>query len=122
MARDYAVIPHAYLDEMAELNDAEFGALVRALLRYSRTGEPMVMDGNERFYIKRVMAEEDRHQRNYAELCERRSHAGQTAAMARWHGAGSEARGGANGYSPPRQPSRQLTVRTPDSTWMKDYD
>jgi len=42
MARDYAAMPHEYLEEMAELDDAEFGRLTRALLlcAYAREGVP----------------------------------------------------------------------------------
>lgn len=60
MARNYAALPYDYLEEMAALNDAEFGRLTRALLVYSMTGEPIALCGNERFYAKRVMAQEDR--------------------------------------------------------------
>lgn len=63
--RTYAALPYEYLDEMEELNDAEFGRLARALLRYSMTGEPIALSGNERFYAKRVMNREDRYQENH---------------------------------------------------------
>ena len=84
MARDYAAVPHEYLEEMAELDDAEFGRLTRALLKYSRSGEPMKLRGNERFYVNRVMAEEDRHRRSYEALSGERSRAGKAGAAARW--------------------------------------
>ena len=42
-ARDYAALPHEYMEEMAALDDAEFGRLVRALLEYSRSGTPMAL-------------------------------------------------------------------------------
>ena len=83
MARDYAAVPHEYLEEMSLLGDAEFGRLIRALLLYSRTGEPMALNGNERFYIERVTAEENRHKRSYEELSERNSRAGRASAAAR---------------------------------------
>lgn len=63
MARNYAALPHDYLEEMQELNDAEFGRLTRSLLKYSMTGEPIALSGNERFYAKRVMAAEDEHKK-----------------------------------------------------------
>ena len=50
---------------MDELEDSEFGRLMRALLKYSMTGEPMALTGNERFYAKRVMARENRYQESY---------------------------------------------------------
>lgn len=84
MARDYAAVPHEYLEEMAELDDAEFGRLTRALLQYSRTGEPIALKGNERFYVARVTAEEDRHRRSYEAISGVRSEAGKAGAAARW--------------------------------------
>ena len=83
MARDYAAVPHEYLEEMQRLSDVEFGRLMRALLAYSRTGEPMALCGNERFHIERVMAEEDRHKRSYEETVNARSRAGRASAAAR---------------------------------------
>lgn len=65
MARDYAALPHEYLEEMAELDDAEFGRLARALLKYSATGEVVELSGNERFYYCRVIRREDRYQQSY---------------------------------------------------------
>lgn len=84
MARNYAALSHEYLEEMAELNDAEFGRLARALLNYSMTGEVVELPGNERFYYRRVLNQEDRHQASYAELAEKRSEAGRKAANSRW--------------------------------------
>lgn len=84
MARNYAALSHEYLEEMAELDDAEFGRLTRALLKYSMTGEVVELPGNERFYYRRVLNHEDRHQANYAELAEKRSEAGRKAANSRW--------------------------------------
>ena len=84
MARDYAAVPHEYREEMAALSDAEFGRLVRALLDYSASGTPIRLDGNERFYIARVTAEEDRHKRSYEAISAARSEAGRAGAAARW--------------------------------------
>ena len=86
MSRDYAAVPHEYREEMSELSDAEFGRLIRALLAYSETGEAIALCGNERFYAKRVMAEEDRHKKSYAELSALRSASGKAGAQARWQG------------------------------------
>lgn len=83
MARDYAAVPHEYREEMSELSDTEFGRLIRALLLYSETGEPIALRGNERFYVQRVMAEEDRHRRSYDDLVSARSRAGKASAAAR---------------------------------------
>ena len=84
MARNYAALPHEYLEEMEALNDAEFGRLTRALLAYSMTGEPMALCGNERFYAKRVMAQEDRFRDSYDTITEKRSRAGKAGAGKRW--------------------------------------
>ena len=84
MARDYAAVPHEYREEMAALSDAEFGRLVRALLDYSASGQPIRLEGNERFYIARVTAEEDRHKRSYEAISGVRSAAGKAGAEARW--------------------------------------
>lgn len=84
MARNYAALSHEYLEEMADLNDAEFGRLARALLKYSMTGEVVELPGNERFCFRRVRSHEDRHQASYAELSEKRSEAGRKGALSRW--------------------------------------
>ena len=67
MARDYAALPYEYLEEMEELGDAEFGRLCRALLEYSMTGTPIALNGNERFYARRVMRREDYYRKSYEE-------------------------------------------------------
>lgn len=84
MARNYAALPYEYLEEMEALNDEEFGRLMRALLLYSATGEPMRLAGNERFYAKRIMAQEDRFRDSYDEISSARSEAGKAGAAARW--------------------------------------
>ena len=82
--RTYAAVPHEYYEEMAELTDEEFGRLIRALLRYSMTGEESALTGNERFFFKRVTNQEVRHQKHYDELSAVRSEAGRRGAAARW--------------------------------------
>lgn len=82
--RTYAALPHEYDEEMAELTDEEFGRLMRGLLRYSMNGEAIVPEGNEKFYVKRVMFQEDRFQQSYDELTQKRSEAGKKGAAARW--------------------------------------
>lgn len=143
MARDYAAVPHEYLEEMQRLNDAEFGRLMRALLAYSRTGEPMALSGNERFHIERVMAEEDRHKRSYEETVNARSRAGRASAAARQQRAALLNSDEQNAYSDSESNSEPKTEterkssfsyekRTTrgwtapqynkDKSWMKDYD
>ena len=82
MARNYAALPYDYLEEMEALNDAEFGRLTRALLAYSMTGEQIALCGNERFYAKRVMSQEDRFKASYDEVSVVRSEAGKAGAAA----------------------------------------
>ena len=84
MARNYAALPYDYLEEMDALNDAEFGRLTRALLVYSMTGEQMALCGNERFFVKRMMAQEDRFKASYDDIVTTRSEAGKAGAAARW--------------------------------------
>lgn len=84
MARNYAALPYDYLEEMEALNDAEFGRLTRALLAYSMTGEQIALCGNERFFAKRVMSQEDRFKASYEEVSVVRSEAGKAGAAARW--------------------------------------
>ena len=84
MGRNYAPVFHEYLEEMEQLTDEEFGRLVRALLRYSAYGEAPEGLGNERFYLRRVMAQEDRCQASYQQLSQKRSEAGKRGAQARW--------------------------------------
>ena len=85
MANNYTAVPHAYLDECQDLSDAEFGRLMRALLRYSRDGEAMELSGNERFFARRMMNQEDVNAAHYYSLSEKRREAGRLGAAARWH-------------------------------------
>lgn len=98
MARNYAALPHDYLAEMAQLDDAEFGRLCRALLRYSAGGESGELPGNERFLLPRVIQQEDRFQRSYDELTRVRSAAGKKGMAARW-GAREIAEDNKNNYT-----------------------
>lgn len=82
--RAYAALPHEYLEEMAPLTDEEFGRLIRGLLRYSMTGEPIQAIGNEKFYTARVMGREDRYRNSYDDLAQRLSEAGKRGAAKRW--------------------------------------
>lgn len=77
MARNYAALFHEYLDEMADLTDAEFGRLARALLVYSRTGEFPALNGNERLFKRRVIMQEDRAQESYVQMVEKNRANGQ---------------------------------------------
>lgn len=84
MARNYAALPHEYLQEMAELSDAEFGRLCRILLEYSSGLPVSQVKGNERFYLTRVQTQEERFQSSYKEQSEKKASAGRKGAEARW--------------------------------------
>ena len=86
MANNYCAVPHVYLDECEALTDEEFGRLMRALLRYSRTGEVIELAGNERFFARRLMNQEDVFNEHYTAALDRRVASARLAAMARWHG------------------------------------
>ena len=83
--RNYAALPHEYLEEMSVLSDAEFGRLVRSLLQYSMDGTPIALNGNERFYAVRAMNCEDRFQKSFQESDDKLRRAGQAGASARWN-------------------------------------
>lgn len=95
--RDYAPLPHEYLEEMAMLSDAEFGRLVRSLLAYSREGTPIGLSGNERFFAVRVMNREDRYQESYSSSSQQKSEAGKQGAAARWQNGTAISANGKNG-------------------------
>ncbi|MBE5851327.1 MAG: hypothetical protein E7298_14610 [Lachnospiraceae bacterium] len=76
----YTAVPLDYLEEMAELTDAEFGRLIRGLMRYCRDGEAIEAQGNERFFAKRVMNQQDNYTERYRTLSEKRSEAGKKGA------------------------------------------
>lgn len=84
MANNYCAVPHVYLDECETLTDEEFGRLVRALLRYSRDGEAIELTGNERFFARRVMNQEDVNRAHYDEAARKRKERSEKAAAARW--------------------------------------
>ncbi len=85
MANNYCAVPHVYLDECEALTDEEFGRLMRALLRYSRSGEGIELAGNERFFARRLMNQEDVNAAHYADISAKRREAGRLGALSRWH-------------------------------------
>ena len=85
MARNYAALPHEYLEEMDVLSDEEFGRLCRALLHYSMTGEEAQLEGAERVLLKRVYLQEQRFQKSYDEQSNSKREAGKKGAAKRWH-------------------------------------
>lgn len=84
MARNYAALPHDYIEEMADLSDAEFGRLIRTLLIYSKTGREETLSGGERYLWRRVRSQEDRFQESYGSASNAKSEAGKKGAAKRW--------------------------------------
>lgn len=84
MARNYAALPHEYIEEFKELSYEEIGILLMALLQYSATGEEPELKGNERFLWRRVAAQENRFQESYEEIANARREAGRKGADSRW--------------------------------------
>ena len=82
--RNYAAVPHEYLEEMAMLTDEEWGRLIRALVRYSMTGEETELPGREQFYWRRVVNRERGLQEHYEKIAEKRREASKKANLARW--------------------------------------
>lgn len=98
MKRTYAAVPYEYYEEMDELTDEEFGRLIRALLRYSMTGEERDLPGSERYFWRRVVNRELGLQQHYEDLSTARSAAGKKGAAARWGEHGKMANDSKNGY------------------------
>ena len=127
MARNYAAVPHEYLEEMEQLTDQEFGRLIRALLRYSRDGEVVAVEGNERFYLKRIMAQENRCQDHYEQISRMRSQAGKKGAESRWQNrdtegnapAGEYGKNGKNGNTKSKTNSKSNTNMSKDMAFEK---
>lgn len=85
MGRNYLCVPFEYfLHDAADLTDAEFGRLVRGMYRYFTTGETITPEGNERFFIKGAMADQDNFRRKYEEVSQKRREAGKKGANNRW--------------------------------------
>ena len=88
-AREYVPVPIEYLAEMSPLSDADFGRLIRALLRYGQDGTPVDLDGDCRFYAVRIMNKDDHYAvraEEDAERAKRRSSHAKKAAMGRYAG------------------------------------
>ena len=88
MGKNYTALPHAYLEECEGLTDAEFGALIRGLLRYSLDGTPIEAGGNARFFARRMMNQEDFNRARWEEISRKRAEAGRRGGM--WSGCDGE--------------------------------
>lgn len=73
--KNYTAVPHVYLSECAMLTDAEFGQLIRGLLRFSVDGTPIEVGGNARFFAQRMMNQEEINRKRYSDVSHGRAHA-----------------------------------------------
>ena len=71
MANNYTAVPHAYLDECEELTDAEFGRLMRALLKYGSGGGDTELPGLERILYPVFRANLERDLASYEKRAEK---------------------------------------------------
>ena len=97
LANKYTAVPHAYLDECDALTDAEFGLLMRGLLRYSIDGTPIEAGGNARFFARRMMNQEDLNRARWEQISRRRAEAGRIGGLASRRGSRGNAEAGADG-------------------------
>ena len=100
MARNYAALPHEYLEEMDILSDAEFGRLCRALLAYSMDGREGRLEGAEKVLWKRVKKQEERFKESYEEQIQSKRSAGKKGAAKRWHAMADDSSAIADGSKP----------------------
>lgn len=84
MARNYIPLTFEFVEESEELSDIEFGRLIRQGIKYAKAGEPIALNGNERFFAKRLMNQIDRYKESYEEVCDKRKEAGRRGAEVRW--------------------------------------
>ena len=85
--RDFIPMPCEYLEEMEALSDEDFGRLMRALLAYGMYGTEVALDGDCRFYCRRVMNKDDYYALRAQEELEkarRRSEAAKRSIAARY--------------------------------------
>lgn len=83
-----------YLDDLAGYSDAEFGRMLRALLRYMRDGELPELRRREMLVWPMLKSGADRARTQYERLCELRSLAGLKGAETRWGALRPPAAGG----------------------------
>lgn len=69
----YFPMYNSYLEITRSLSDGELGRLVRALMKYSSTGEVEQLNGREAMAFEFIRYDIDRAAKNYMERCERNS-------------------------------------------------
>lgn len=112
MGRNYAALPHEYLEECADLSDAEFGRLIRALLEYSKTGREVTLSGGEKYLWRRVRGQEDRYQESYESTSDKRK----AAANKRWKNDANECKTMQNDANECKTPQTETETETETNT------
>ena len=112
MARNYAALPHEYLDECADLSDAEFGRLIRALLEYSKTRREVTLSGGEKYLWRRVRSQEDRFQESYESTSDKRK----ASANKRWKNDANECKTMQNDANEYKTPQTETETETKTET------
>lgn len=83
MAMNYTPIPNDFLEEMADLSDAEYGRIIRWCQTYITTGDQAELRGNERLFLRRCKMQMDRYIEHYGEISEKRAAAGRAGGVAK---------------------------------------
>ena len=86
--REFIPMPCEYLEEMEALSDEDFGRLMRALLKYGMYGTEVTLDGDCRFFCRRVMNKDDYYAlraQKELEKARRRSEAAKRSAETRYN-------------------------------------
>ena len=74
--RDFFPCFHSYLKQFEKLTDEEFGRLIRAVLKYSSTGERTELTGIAGFGFDFMAGDIDRAEAAYQEKCAENSRKG----------------------------------------------
>ena len=84
MADTYLKLFVDCLERYQKLNDAEFGRLIRAALRYKATGEEVKLVGREELLWDGIKLDIDRDNKTYQDTVLARSEAGRKGSQSRW--------------------------------------
>ena len=79
MAQKFLCVYHDQIPAWEALTDSERGRLLMSALRYSATGAPPELSGNERYQWPLIRAQIDRDKASYADKVEKCSKAGRTS-------------------------------------------
>lgn len=85
MSKKTTLIYTDVLDRFEGLSDAQFGAVMRAVFSYQKTGEaPQIQDQIIKVVFESIKVDLDREAKAYAEKCAKRSEAGKKGNKNRW--------------------------------------